>query len=285
MTTAAPAAPTPSAPAPTEAPIASPAPAAPSPAPAAPTPPAPAPTSLFTPTATPAAPAPAATGHDWLPEKFRVMNGDALDVEASSRKLAESYAQAQQRIGTGDVRPAAAADYSFTPPDQFKDVQMDEALSAGFRDRAHAAGLTNAQYQMVMSEYFNLVPSLLDAKASHTAETARQALQQVWPEQATFEREMNSAERGFASLPQDLQVQLNEAGLGANPQVAQLLARLGAMTREDRPPNGAATDTTSDVETLMKSEAYTNAKHPDHGKVSAQVQQHFSKRHGDAPIY
>jgi hypothetical protein len=236
-------------------------------------------------TATPPAPAPAATGNDWLPEKFRVMNGDALDIEASSRKLAESYAQAQQRIGTGEVRPASAADYSYTPPEQFKDVQLDEALSAGFRERAHAAGLTNAQYQLVMGEYFNLVPNLLDAKASHTAETARQALQQVWPEQATFEREMNSAQRGFASLPPDLQTQINEAGLGANPQVAQLLARLGAMTREDTMPGGGAGGAAINVEALMGSEAYTNPKHPDHAKVSQQVQQHFSKRHGDSPVY
>lgn len=213
------------------------------------------------------------------------MNGEALDIEASSRKLAESYAQAQQRIGTGDVRPAAAADYSYTPPEQFKDVPLDDSLSARFRERAHAAGLTNSQYQMVMGEYFDLVPSLLDAKASHTTETARQALQQVWPEQATFEREMNSAQRGFASLPPDLQTQINEGGLGANPQVAQLLARLGAMTREDSPPSGAATGAPSDVDALMKSEAYRNAKHPDHAKVSAQVQASFAKRFGDSPVY
>lgn len=282
MTTAAPAATTPPAPAPTEAPP--PSPAAPSPAPAAPTPPA----SLFTPSApTPPAPAPAATGHDWLPEKFRVMGADGvLDLQASSQKLAESYGQAQQRIGTGDTRPATAADYNFTPPEQFKDVQLDEGLAAGFRDRAHAAGLTNAQYQMVMAEYFQLVPSLLDAKAGHTAETARQALQQVWPDQGTFEREMNSAQRGYASLPADLQTQINESGLGANPQVAQLLARLGAMTREDTPPNaGAAAAATSNVETLMRSEAYTNPKHADHAKVSQQVQQHFAKLHGTSPVY
>jgi len=263
----------------TEAPAASPAstPTAPSPATTAPE-------SLFAPTDP--APAPATTGHDWLPEKFRVVGADgALDLQASSQKLAESYSQAQQRIGTGEVRPAAPTDYSYTPPEEFKDAQLDEALSASFRERAHAAGLTNAQYQMVMGEYFQLVPSLLDAKASHTTETARQALQQVWPEQATFEREMNSAQRGFAALPADLQTQINEGGMGANPQVAQLLARLGAMTREDTPPHGGVQGGTGTVETLMASDAYNNPKHPDHAKVSAQVQQHFSKRHGDAPVY
>lgn len=286
MTTAAPA-PTPaSAPAPTEAPAASaaaaPTPTAASPAPAAPTPP----ESLFTPSAPSPAPAPAATGHDWLPEKFRVMGSDgALDLQASSQKLAESYAQAQQRIGAGDVRPATAADYSYTPPEEFKDVQLDETLSASFRERAHAAGLTNAQYQMVMGEYFQLVPSLLDAKAAHTTETARQALQQVWPEQATFEREMSHAQRGFANLPPTLQTQINEAGLGANPQVAQLLARLGAMAAEDRPPSGGAQGGPTDAAALMASEAYNNPKHPDHAKVSAQVQAAYKRQHGDSPVY
>lgn len=275
-TTAAPA------PAPTAAPSPSPAPAPAAPAPS----PATAPESLFNASAPAPAPGTAPDANAWLPEKYRVMNAEGvLDLEASSKKLAEGYDNAAKRIGSGDIRPAAASDYKLNVPEEYKDVQLDEGLTNAFRERAHAAGLTQAQYDMVMGEYFSLVPSVLDAAAKHTATSAREALQQVWAQPGQFDAQMKHAERGFSLVPQQLQMEIQTSGQGTNPVVAQLLAHFGAMTREDSPPSGSAAPSASDPETLMKSEAYRNPKHPDHARVSQQVQQSFAKRHGDAPVY
>lgn len=214
------------------------------------------------------------------------MNAEgALDLEASSKKLAEGYDNAAKRIGSGDIRPAAAADYKLNVPEEYKDVQLDEGLTSAFRERAHAAGLTQSQYDMVMGEYFSLVPSVLDAAAKHSASSAREALQQVWAQPGQFDAQMKHAERGFSLIPQQLQMEIQTSGLGANPQMAQLLAHFGAMTREDSPASGGAPAAAVDAEALMRSEAYRNPRHQDHARVSQQVQQAFAKRHGDAPVY
>jgi len=291
--------PTPAAPAPADA-----APAAPSPAPGAPAPapeasapaapaPAPAASTLFSAAPGPApAGVPAADGDgeasglpEWLPEKYRVLDGDGkLDLQASSQKLAEGYAAAAKRIGTGDLPPEAPDGYKdFTPPEAFKDVQLDPDLSRSFRERAHKAGLTQSQFDFVMGEYFNVVPEVLNAAASVSADEARAELSKVWSTPAELEANMTAAERAVSQVPQALQEQI-KAKYGTDPLFWQFAAVYGREAREDRPPapaGGAASVT--DTDALMRSEAYRNSKHPDHEKVSRQVSEAFQKRHGTQP--
>ena len=70
--------------------------------------------------AAPAAPAPTGsvldsgnTGNDYIPEKYRTNKEDGtLDLEASSRKVAEAYKQLETRFGSGDVPPKTADEYA-----------------------------------------------------------------------------------------------------------------------------------------------------------------------------
>jgi hypothetical protein len=222
----------------------------------------------------------------WLPEKFRVMGADGkLDLDASSQKLAQSYAAAQSRIGSGDIPPATAADYKTNLPEQFKDVQMDEALSTAFRDRAHKAGLTQSQFDFVMGEYFELVPSVLDGAAKHTAAAAREKLQEVWRDPGQYEAEMKRGQTAFNKLPEQLRAEIMVSGMGANPMVAQMLAHFGREYREDSPPShGAPNAATGSAEELMKHPAYRDPKHPEHAAISAKVQDAFRRTHGDSPV-
>lgn len=252
---------------------------------AAPPPPAPA-ESLFkteaqAPPATPVQTLPpGADDQSWLPEKYRVKGADGqLDLAASSKKLGEGYAAAERRIGTGDVRPDTPDAYRFTVPEALKDVPMDDALTKGFRDRAHKAGLTQAQYEFAMGEYFQLVPSLLDGAAKHSAQQARTELQKVWRSPAELEAGMNAAERAVATAPEGMREQLKER-YGTDPLFFQFAAFFGKELQEDRPPKEGSTQGAGDVEALMASEAYRNQKHPEHKLVSAKVQQHFTKRYG-----
>jgi hypothetical protein len=222
---------------------------------------------------------------EWLPEKYRVLGADGtLDKDASGKKMAEGLAAAVKRIGTGDLPPETPDGYKFTPPEKFKDVQFEEAALKGFRERAHAAGYTQTQFDFAMSEYFDLVPSLLDAATAHTAEQARGELQKVWATPADLNSNMAAAERAVALAPPALRDQL-KAKYGTDPLFWQFAAHYGKQMAEDRPPaQGAASVPSLDVEALMKSEAYRNPKHPEHAAVSARVVEIQKRRYGEAAV-
>lgn len=282
-TTAAPAAPA-AAPAPT---AASPAPTTAAPAPAAlfQFGGAPAPSTAASGTEAPAA-APAGApvaAPDWLPEKYRVTGADgSLDLVASSQKLAEGYAHAQRRIGTGDLPPDDPSKYTFAMPEALKDVPLDPSLTDAFRAEAHKHGLTQQQYEFVMGKYFDLVPSLLDGAAKITADEARTQLQQVWKSPAEFEAQMSNAQRAISLAPADVREALAE--LGTNPTFARFAAWVGGQMREDAPPRSSGTlQSSGSASELMASEAYRNPKHPEHARVSEQVRELFRRQHGEAP--
>lgn len=219
----------------------------------------------------------------WLPAKFRVIGADGqLDLAASSKKLGEGYSAAEKRIGTTASAPENPDAYTFQAPEAFKDVPLDEGMSKSFRERAHKAGLSQDQYAFVMGEYFELVPSLLNAKAAHSAESARAELSKVWSTTADLEAGMNAAERAVSLAPEAMRQQLKER-YGTDPLFWQFAAHYGRQLAEDRPPAAAAPAAPAAADALMTSEAYRNPRHPDHARVSQQVQQHFRARYGESP--
>lgn len=230
----------------------------------------------------PSAVAPATGGADdlaWLPEKHRVNGADGqIDMAASAKKLGEAYGALSQKLGQPPAVPANASEYSFDIPDQFKDVAMDETMSAAFRERAHKAGLSVEQYQFVMGEYFSLVPEMLNGAAQKTADQARSALQQVWGTETEYTAGVNAAQRAMHGLPSGLAEEAVQAGLGTNPAFIKIMAALGKEMREDRPPRTGTASPAADVDSLMASEAYRDRKHPQHAAVSAQVRQYFEQQ-------
>ena len=207
-----------------------------------------------------------------------------LDLQASTQKLAEGYANAVKRIGSGDLPPEKPDGYKDSPvPEQFKDVPLDPELTRSFRERAHKAGLTQSQLDFVMGEYFSVVPSVLNAAAKLTADEARAELSKVWSSPTELQGNMTAAERAVAAVSPELQAQIREK-YGTDPVFWQFAAQFGREVREDRPVSSqGSTPPVTDVEALMRSEAYRNAKHPDHQKVSLQVKTAFEKRVGTQP--
>lgn len=104
-----------------------------------------------------ASPAPASqppVEHAYIPEKFRVIGQDGkLDLETSAQKLAQSYEHAVRRIGSGDVPPERPDGYQVKLPEQFADVELPPEAFEPFKERAHQAGLTPAQFEFVIGEY------------------------------------------------------------------------------------------------------------------------------------
>lgn len=237
------------------------------------------------PAAAPAAAAPAAADElAWLPEKYRVKDAEGkLDIAASSKKLGEGYAAAEKRIGTGAIAPETPDAYKFTPPEALKDVPLDEGLTKSFREKAHKAGFTQDQFQFVMSEYFDMVPALLDGKTAATAAEAREQLQKVWATPADLAANMSSAERAVAGVPESMREEL-KTRYGTDPLFWQFAAHYGKQMQEDRPPTGTVTTAApSDVDALMATPAYRDKKHPEHAAVSARVVEIQKKRYGEQP--
>lgn len=217
----------------------------------------------------------------WLDQKFRVNTADGkLDLEASSKKLNESYGALSKRLGTGEVAPGAPSDYAFKAPEQFKDVKLDDAMSQTFRERAHKLGLSPSQYQGVMESYLELVPGVLDSVLKLSQSEAKASLQKVWPTQAQYDAGLQDAQRMIDSLPSELG-QEAWARFGRDPLFFQIAAKFGSEMREDKSPGaqtgGGANQT---AEQLMKSDAYRDPKHPEHAATSEKVRNLFAQQHG-----
>ena len=227
--------------------------------------------------------APAATG-DWLPEKFRVLNGDALDVEASARKLAESYSGLEKRVGSGDVPPKSAEEYALQVPDQFKDTWQEDDRFKAFRNDAHAAGLTQKQFDFVMGKYFTVAPELVQGAEAASLEQATTELKQVWKTDAEFTANVQSAYKAFTAFadPADRE-RMDE--IGNNPMVLRMLAKIGKeMGEAGGIPQDAGNTGGDDIKALLTSEAAGNPKHPDHKATRARIDSYYAKKYGTAPI-
>ncbi|MBG7619341.1 hypothetical protein I5R65_07685 [Herbaspirillum sp. AP02] len=228
-----------------------------------------------------------AGGPDYIPEKLRVLKDDgSLDLEASSRKMAEAYTNAEKRIGAGDVRPKAAEEYTVTIPEAFKDAfkpEEDQGFQ-DFRTKAFEAGMTQKQLDLVMDRYFEMAPQLVAAAGVLDANTCKAELEKAWATPATFNRNVGLAFSAATALSSkagiDVQ-QIMSGPLGNNPQFLQLMAALGPELAEDKNPNSEGNITSGDeVESLMASEAYSNSSHKDHARVSEKVRNYFAKKFG-----
>lgn len=216
--------------------------------------------------------------HAWLPEKFRVIGQDGqLDLAASSKKLSESYGNLERH--KGEPVPENPDAYTYTPPEQFKDMPLDDDLSKGFRERAHAAGLTQKQYEFVMGEYFGLVPQVLDSAAKLSAAEAKTELSKVWKTQAELEAGVSAASRAIGMAPEAIRENV-WVKFGRDPDFIQFAAAFGKEMQEDRSvtSGGAVAD---DITALLSHPAVSDPKHPEHAKISKQISDHFAKKHGN----
>lgn len=219
-----------------------------------------------------------------MPEKYQVKGEDgAVDQAATLAKLNAGYNSLSKRLGTGDVPPDAPDAYAYTPPEQFKDMTLDDALTNGFKADAHKAGLTQAQYEFVMGKYFTLVPEVLSSVASLSATEAKAELGKVWETPAAYTDGVKSAERAIGAAPESIRDQVFER-FGRDPLFIQFAASLGNGMQEDSPPPGGGSGSGADtVQALISSEAYRNPKHPEHTSVSKRIADHFARSAGTAP--
>ncbi|MFO0440668.1 MAG: hypothetical protein ACK51Q_08435 [Betaproteobacteria bacterium] len=229
-----------------------------------------------------AAPAPAATPHG-IPEKYLVKKGEAVDLEASAKKLAEGYQALAKRLGTGELPPATPDEYAPTLPETINlDALKADPEYQGFLKAAHAKGITNAQLGFVIEEYARRE----QAKAP-SPERAFAELQKAWESPAEFQANARHAFKAISTFGEGL-TDAEKAALDASPVALRVLARVGAQLSEDVAPildgSQAAQTWQQRVSELQAHPAYTDRSHPEHNRVVQQVTQLYERRHGSKPV-
>lgn len=209
----------------------------------------------------------------WLPEKFRVKGeGDALDVGASAQKMAEAYKHMETRLGSGDAPPKSPDEYDVKSEKfDFAEFKADEANQT-FLKSAHAKGLTNAQVEFVLGEYFERAPALVAGAGQLDNEAVMTTLRSEWGDQT--DAKMGLAAK--AALAAGFTVEQLAAPEFNNPALVKLAAFFGAQLGEDQPPSGGGVSSDS-IQDMLASEAYMNPKHPDHRRVHEQVTKHYAQ--------
>ena len=207
--------------------------------------------------AAPAAPAPAqaptgsvldsgANTTDFIPEKYRVNKEDgSLDLDQSSRKLAESYKHLETRLGTGDVPPKTADEYAVKLEgvegfnwDEFKADESTQSFLKG----AHAKGLTNAQVEYVIGEYMKAAPGLVEGGVQLSTQDCTAALKAVWGDEQAMTQNVRASYRAaeaFASEPgKPGNFAALQAKYGNDPDFIAFTANIGKELKEDSAING-----------------------------------------------
>jgi hypothetical protein len=234
---------------------------------------------------------------DYIPEKFRVAKDDGtLDLDASARKLAGSYAELEKTRPTGQV-PKTPEEYKVEAPKDadgkpVEGIAFDEFVAdpmfKDFAAAAHAKGLTNDQLQFVTEHYLTkIAPGMIESMAAASMADAREALGKLWGDDQTLTQNLtlaNRAVRGFGAdgdVPGGLDRLMSR--YGNDPDFLAFAASVGKEMQEDAAVNAdgaSGDDWEGKVSALRANPAYTDANHVDHAKVVGQIQALYEKRYG-----
>lgn len=185
---------------------------------------------------------------DYIPEKYRTNKEDGtLDLEASSRKVAEAYKHLETRMGSGDVPPKTAEEYAVKLEGvegfDWAEFKADPDTQS-FLKGAHAKGLTNDQVQYVIGEYMKAAPGLIEGNAQLSVQDCTAQLKTVWADDQAMTSNIQSSFRAanaFASEPgkPGNYAALN-AKFGTDPDFIAFTANIGKELKEDTAINGGA---------------------------------------------
>lgn len=187
------------------------------------------------------------------------------------------------------MRPKTAAEYKLPElPEALKDMSLESELTDKFREDAHKAGLSQAQFEFVMGQYFELAPQLVEGGRKASAEETVAELKTAWGKD--YQTNAANAWRGVTQIAQiaGLTVQQVEAELGNSPAFNRIMAAVGAQLREDTSittgGQGAGASGLADAAALQASEAFRNPKHPEHAATVAKWNSVVTKGVPDTPL-
>lgn len=183
-------------------------------------------------------------GNDFIPEKYRVNGADgALDLDQSSRKLAEAYGNLEKRMGSGDAPPKTAEEYA--PKVEAEGFSFDEfkadPVGQAFLKGAHAKGLTNDQVSYVIGAYLDAAPDLIEGGAAMSLQDCTAALKTVWADDQSMKAGVSASYRAAQAFASEGTAPGNFDALmakyGNDPDFIAFTANIGKELREDIPVN------------------------------------------------
>ena len=207
-----------------------------------------------------------------IPEKFKVTAEDgSVDYKATVAKMNESYSYLEKKVGTGEIAPKSVDEYKVEREGfDFEEFKKDESNNS-FLKSAHAQGITNKQLDFLLSEYDKRAVDLVSNSSQIDTDSTVQTLQSDWGDK--YEANIfNAVTAARACGITDEQI--NDPMIGNNVAFIKMAAYFGSQMTEDKPINNG-TPVNVDIQSLMRSEAFFNPKHPDHKSVKAQIDSYY----------
>lgn len=207
-----------------------------------------------------------------IPDKFKVTAEDgSVDYKATVAKMNESYSYLEKKVGTGEVAPKSVDEYKLEREDfDFEEFKADES-NKEFLTEAHKHGITNKQLDFLISEYDKRAVNLVSNSSQIDTDTTVQTLQSDWGQD--YEKNIFNAVKAARACG-ITDEQINDPMIGNNVAFIKMAAYFGSQMTEDKPINNG-TPVNVDIQSLMRSEAFFNPKHPDHKSVKAQIDSYY----------
>jgi hypothetical protein len=233
---------------------------------------------------------------EYASEKFwEPVKGKGLDT------VLKNYAEAQKMIG-GSIRLPSEKDKPEEASKKLSDIYtklgrpeapdkydlktdvgiaLDEQALAGFKQTAHKIGLNSKQAQELLDYYGGMIKQAL-AQRENGVKAGMEQLSEHWGRHT--EKNVALSQRALTQLikeefPDDAETVLKEleaTGLGNNPALVRLFARMGAamqedglITGDDMPVNEEALD--DQIRELMGKPEYLDDRHPNHDAIVQKV--------------
>ena len=183
----------------------------------------------------------------------------------------ESYSYLEKKVGTGEVAPKSVDEYKLEREDfDFEEFKADES-NKEFLTEAHKHGITNKQLDFLLSEYDKRAVDLVSNSSQIDTDTTVQTLQSDWGQD--YEKNIFNAVKAARACG-ITDEQINNPLIGNNVAFIKMAAYFGSQMTEDKPINNG-TPVNVDIQSLMRSEAFFNPKHPDHKSVKAQIDSYY----------
>ena len=236
---------------------------------------------------------------------------DGLDREPSLRnfdsvdKLAKSYVHAVKKMGVPPEQvlkmPNDEASWDETynalgrpvSPDgyNFDNYEHEGGDLSNYKEMAHRAGLNQAQAEIILDTVQNNIinsEQAYDEQREQEEVNGLKSLQKDWgPE---FNKNLNLAQRVFNRFADSETLDyIEETGVGNNPQMIKMLARIGEAFSEGGPvltgePRGSGLSPQEAQETISAKlsdpefkRAYMTASHPNHREAVKTMQKLYDK--------
>lgn len=207
-----------------------------------------------------------------IPDKFKVTAEDgSVDYKATVAKMNESYSYLEKKVGTGEVAPKSVDEYKIEREDfDLEAFKADEGNKA-FLEEAHKHGITNKQLDFLLSEYDKRAIDLVSTSSQIDTDTTVQTLQSEWGDQ--YESNIFNAVKAARACG-ITDEQINDPLIGNNVAFIKMAAYFGSQMTEDKPVSNG-TPVNVDINSLMRSPAFFDPKHPEHKSVKAQIDSYY----------